>query len=331
MEKTEKIGRRPKVELVSWTQRPIITAYYLWQRSKLSDFDMTMDEIAERYVLGGIAEKDESKRDKFSLHREFKREVDELFLKILRQEIPVSENIDFVFMISDDSIAHREQMVRHRIGHSFGNNFGVDVVPDGQKSSFWSQSLRILDMSKFAEEQRYLIPDSILANQKVHAEYLFAMKKIQDWYSSWVAQGIPMEDARNILPLGTTMDISWKLSLQSLLHVLGKRSCWILQLSLWEPIIFGMIEELCEKVSPLFREIILPPCFVNGEFKGCVYEHENERRCDGRDKLSPCPLYLTQNPEKMDGVDDNQIMEVNSRGEKYQKLWGRNCWTGEKV
>jgi len=317
-------GRRPTIELVSWTQNPIPTAYYLWQRSKMSNFDMSMEQVVERYEA------------KFhNWEGSFRKEVDELFMKILRQEIPISENIEFVFMLNDDSIAHREQMVRHRIGHNHGDNFGVDIVPEASRSSYWSQSMRILDMSAFADEQRFLVPDSVLANESVHKEYLFVMNLIQDYYAKWTSDNkIPFEDARNIMPLAATMDISWKMSLQALLHVLGKRSCWILQLGLWEPIITGILEELCSKIHPMFREIILPPCFTDGEFTGCVYKHENERRVDGRDKLCVCPLYMKeQDPTLVNCtlLSDDHLTDTVQRAEKYQKLWGRDAWTGEEL
>lgn len=315
----DKSGRRPTVELVSYTQHPIPTAYYLWQRSKLANFKMTFFEVVDKYEIGG----------------DFAKEVDELFMKIIRQEIPVSENIEFIFMINDDSISHREQMVRHRIGHKHGDNFGVDIIPDDSKSSYWSQSMRILDMSQFFNEGRFLVPDSIADNEEAEKAYLFTLGVIQECYSDMVNKfHIPFEDARNIMPLASTMDISWKLSLQSLLHVLGKRSCWILQLGLWEPIITGMIEEICKWIHPMFREIILPPCFSEGEFKECVYKLENERRVSGEDALCVCPLYLgTQEtyPANLTELSEEHLNETAERGEKYQKLWGRNIWTGAKL
>ncbi len=312
-------GRRPTIELVSFTQNPVVTAYYLWQRSKMANFEKTFLELVDLYEI------DES----------FAKEVDDLFMKIIRQEIPVSENIEFVFMVNDDSIAHREQMVRHRIGHTHGDNIGVDIIPDGAKSSYWSQSMRILDMSKFADENRFLVPDSIKENGQVHLEYLETLHIIQDMYHKWVhIDNIPMEDARNIMPLASTMDISWKLSLQALLHVLGKRSCWILQLGLWEPIITGMIEALCDQIHPMFREIILPPCFTEGKFNDCVYKLENERRVSSEDSLCVCPLYMgtaTNHPQEFNALSAEHKQDTLARAPQYEKLWGKNVWTGEDL
>jgi len=312
-------GVRPTIELISYTGNPIVTAYYLWQRSKLSNYELNFHETVDKYECGGA----------------FTDEVNDLFMKIIRQEIPVSENIEFVFMVNDDSIAHREQMVRHRIGHTHGDNYGVDIIPEASKSSYWSQSMRILDMGKFFQENRYLLPDTIAQNEDAKRAYQFALGVVEECYGDLVhVHNIPMEDARNIMPLAATMDISWKMSLQSLLHVLGKRSCWILQLGLWEPIIRGMIESLCDQIHPMFREIILPPCFTDGEFSGCVYKLENERRVSGEDSLCVCPLYIgteTNHPQAFNNLPPRHKSDTLHRASQYRKLWGRDVWTGEKL
>ncbi|MHA2100958.1 MAG: FAD-dependent thymidylate synthase [Candidatus Kariarchaeaceae archaeon] len=293
-------------ELLSWTNNPIETIYCLWEKSKRTDFNLNPDQIKDRM---------ESKNG-------FSTEVYFTVLDILEQDVPVLENVDFVFMLYGDSISHREQMVRHRIGVHFGDNFGVDIIPDLADSTWWSQSMQ------------YIIPETVCNNLPALKIYDGIMKSIQETYKNLVDKcGIPMEDARNVLPLGTTMDISWKVNLKALLHILGKRSCWILQFGLWEPIVTSMIDELCEKVDPIFREIFLPPCFKKGKFVGCVYQLENKRRVSGEDQLPVCSLYYhhhLQGKEKVEYEDSTMYFKTIEMSEKYAKLWKRNPFSGEK-
>lgn len=314
-----KYGNTPYVQLVTNTQYPIETVYCLWHKSKDKDFKMTPEDVQARSVWD----------DKFGDY------VIDLFRKVIAQQIPVAENIWFTFMIHNDPISHREQMVRHRIGVHYGDNFGVDIIPDQQKSTWWSQSMRIMDYSNFVEGGNFFVPESIAKDEPSLEIYIETLKHIEQGYKELTKRGIPMEDARNLLPLGSTMDISWSVNLAGLMHIIGKRSCWILQYGLWSYIIKSMISEL-EKIHPIFRELSLPPCFVNGEFNECVFKHENERRVDGLDDLPVCPLYFTHNMNAIE-KDEYKIngtelgLRMNELADKYSDLWQRDAWTGEKI
>lgn len=183
---------------------------------------------------------------------------------------------------------------------------------------------------------------------------------IQSAYNRLIEAGVPVEDARNLLPMATQHRLTWKVNLAALLHVLGKRGCWIAQLGMWEPVIRGMVEELATKVHPAFRKMIDPPCFGNdGEFKACVFKLENENRVKGDDPYAPCPLYLGNHVVEAEraaiergnnGGDpawrlaipsersvnnwhgpDRAMTELTVRGKKYRDLWGRDEWTGKKL
>lgn len=318
-EKMESYKR--KAELITHTENPIETVYVLWERSKNENFHMTVSEVKSRI-------ENDSK---------FGKEVIQLFRKVIAQKIPIAENINFTFMLNSDPISHREQMVRHRIGTTVGDNFGVDIIPSIEKSSFWSESMRILDYSKFVEDGKYYVPETISKNPIASKEYVETLLKIQKGYSNLIKLGIPMEDARNVLPLGTTMNISWSLNLAALMHIIGIRSCWILQYSLWSEIIGSMVREMSEKIHPIFSDLILPLCFKSGEFVECEFIHENERRVDGRDKLPVCPLYYTHSMDKKErhkyiqNTDQEQLNQLDNLVPKYSKLWNRNVWNGKKM
>jgi thymidylate synthase ThyX len=309
---------KPKVTLISWTADPVKTICDVWHASKT---ELPLDELPEPDV--------------------------DLFRRIIAQRIPVAEHVDFVFMLENVSVSFREQMVRHRIGTHVGDRVGVDIVPDLADSSWWSQSMRIQNMGCFAVDGAFRIPESLkdrmglitphmlseYIGEKTTASELFkaTMDTIQASYNALVEAGVPLEDARELIPLGATHRISWKLNLAALQHVVGKRSCWILQGAIWHPVIAGMIDELVKKVDPVFRDLSLPPCaiFKDGDhcFNECVFHEENIRRVAGLDKLPTCPLYWVNHRPELDSDDMPMLEEMADRASQYREFWGRDPYT----
>jgi hypothetical protein len=336
----ERIIKTPKVTLLSHTAFPLETVYSVWEASKgegklLSPAEVRMTVKPE--------------------------EVRKLFRSVIAQKIPIGEHIDFVFMLENISISWREQAVRHRIGTKASpERLGADIVPmdvdsipDLADSSWWSQSMRIQDMGTFASSKSYRVPQTILDHPdspRFLALFDRAMLVIQDTYNTLVEAGIPMEDAREVMPLGAQHRMSWKLNIGSLQHIVGKRGCWILQHGIWGPVIEGMISELVAKIDPIFGELVTPPCLKGDDYNGCVYIEENRRRYDGSDKLPPCPLHFAHEKlsEFTDGGQYDLITppedaalhaklkvpmaeEMRARAKDYEKFWGRNPWSGKRL
>ncbi len=336
---------KPTVRLMTHTAFPLETIYCLWEASRHNGLIPYPEDVAE------------SRKDDPA----FDAEVRKLFTDVLHSGIPVAENVSFTFLLEDISIALREQLVRHRIGVKAGERLGCDIAPDLADSTFWSQSMRILDMGAFASAGRYDLPDSIAGNHThcaqrlgsvgVYDVYVGALHGAEEAYRQLVEAGVPMEDARNVIPLAATHRISWTLNLAALKHIIGKRGCWILQLGIWEPIITGMVEELA-KIDPIFRDLISPPCVKGNKFTGCCFKLDNERRIDGEDEIPPCALYLHQHGDEAcraaaasksptwsprpDGPgwetsDPVKQARFDKMAVRYGHLWGRNVSTGVKV
>ncbi len=188
-----------EVKLISFTDNPINTVWKIWMESKaVNDYsNVPHDEKLE------------------------------LLKKLFEMDVPVIESIYFTFLIKNVSISWREQAVRHRIGTKVGNEVGIDTIPEFNSSSFWSQSLRIKSMSEFYENKEYRIPESISNNKEALNIYRNAMSTIQYSYSMLVDKcGISFEDARELIPLGATANITWTLNLKALKHITRKRSCF---------------------------------------------------------------------------------------------------------
>ena len=333
----EKI-KTPKVTLVTHTAYPLETVYSVWEASKSDAPYMSPEEV----------------RAKVS-----PEEVRKLFRAVIAQRIPIGEHVDFVFLFENISVSWREQAVRHRIGtlpspERVGADILIDIIPDLADSSWWSQSGRIRDARTFADNLDYRIPETILehSDKNLLSAFQHAMNTIQAAYIKMVDAGIPMEDAREVMPLGMQHRMSWRLNISSLQHIVGKRGCWILQLGIWGPIITGMINELSAKVDPIFAELVTPPCISGDTFKGCVYHEECRRRYTGDDQLPPCPLHLTKHylPELMEGEDVSEravlaqaksperltqlriprAQEMAKRAEDYRAFWKRDPYTGKR-
>ena len=294
-----------KVILLSWTQNPVETLAKVWYSSRTDDPLPSDNDIMWKDP--------------------------ELFRKIVASKIPVAEHLDFVFLLEGIPVSLREQLVRHRIGVHVGDRLGCDLIPDLANSSFWAQSMRALDMRDF----KTYIPQSIQDNPAVLKEFEGLMSLIRTEYTYMVDKcGIPAEDARAMLPLCTTHRMTWKLNLSAILHIIGKRSCWIAQLGQWGPLIRGMVSEMAEKVDPIFNDLICPPCLtVDGTYCECLFPGDSSLRHIGQDPLPSCPLYDAHEGlrEVLDKPTGDKARFLQKMREDFQEFWKRDVDTGKRL
>lgn len=312
------------IKLLSCTEYIKETVYCVWQASRNPDFHMTPAGVAKM-----IKDADTPKEQVGTLEHE----VNDLFHTLIYDHLPIAEMIDFIFWLDDVPISLREQMVRHRIGTKIGGVPYVDIIPNQAESTWWAQGMRVLDMSDFAENKDYHTPESIRGDLDLECILKNAMQDAEGHYNALIAEGIPREDARQVIPLGATHGLAWKLNLQSIKHIIGHRSCWILQLGMWEPVIIGMIEELV-KIDPAFRGLANPPCIKDDKYHKCVFKVDNERRIDGEDQPPPCSLYVHQErrPDQnkiLHQLDNTRYKMYLTQQIKYGELWKRDTLTGE--
>jgi len=308
------------VRLVTHTHRPLATLFHLWAASR------TDGPIPDPATID-----------------EDDPEVQTFFEKMLTSDFPLCEHVSFTFLLDDVSVALREQMVRHRVGHKFGERLGVDIIPAIEGSAWWSQTTRILDMGRFAAEGRYFVPASVasssasIGNRTVPQFYAEQMGWIQSAYNRLIQAGVPMEDARNLLPLAATHRISWTLNLQALKAVIGKRGCWIVQLGVWEPVVRGMLRELVAHVHSAFASLVSPPCMTGDVFVKCRFEADAEKRAARTDPLPPCSLYLhapqyaARTDEWWRHADTGERMRYQQQRTAFEGFWARDPDTGERT
>ncbi|MDR0309391.1 MAG: FAD-dependent thymidylate synthase [Candidatus Methanoplasma sp.] len=143
----------------------------------------------------------------------------------------VIEHAVFTFSADGVSRALTHQLVRHRI------------------ASFSQQSQRYVPL----KEPTYVIPETVKADQRSLKLYEEIMRRIWDAYGE-LAETIPAEDARYVLPNGCTTNITITMNARELLHFFSLRCCERAQ---WE------IRELAERMLALCMEVS-PAIFADG-------------------------------------------------------------------
>lgn len=149
------------------------------------------------------------------------------------------EYVDMVFIIKNCSRSFQQQLTRTRL------------------ASFSIQSMRMVTKSRFATDGHYTMPpglseiDQILFHTK--------MLKIQHDYVELLKKGWSTENARSILPSCIHSDITMKINLNSLYHMLNQRLCVNTQ---WEyrQVALQIKQQIAEKMGIMLSGPISAPC-----------------------------------------------------------------------
>jgi len=107
------------------------------------------------------------------------------------------EFVDYTFLISGVTRAFTHELVRQRVGVSFAQ-----------------ESMRIANKEDF----EYL-------DETNHPFYRTEMSNIQKTYSELISEGVPIQDARGILPTNILTKILMKINLRALNNMMNVRLC----------------------------------------------------------------------------------------------------------
>ena len=151
----------------------------------------------------------------------------------------VIEHASFTFSVEGVSRSLTHQLVRHRV------------------ASFSQQSQRYVPLN----EPTFVTPHTVEEDEECLRVFNDTMRTIWEAYNR-LAEKIPAEDARYVLPNGCTTNITITMNARELLHFFRLRCCNRAQ---WE--IREMADEmlrLCKEVSPTIFAKAGPPC-VSGK------------------------------------------------------------------
>lgn len=173
----------------------------------------------------------------------------------------VLEHLPMTFLIEDVSRALTHQLVRHRI------------------ASYSQESQRYCKID--TDEDWYVTPKTVSSSDKqknVYSNewvknaldsYDSAMSIIEDIYKGLIAIGIPIEDARMVLPNATSTKIIVTLNARSFIEQCQKRLC---NKSQWEiKEMNHSMKEAIKDIYPTVYGLCVPPCVHKGcpETKPC--------------------------------------------------------------
>lgn len=251
----------PEVKLISYTRDPLGVMYEVWNRSRDLEVIPKGPETA-LYLKRRTAEK-------------------ELFEKLIYEFTQIPEFIQFGWWIDGMPRAFFDQMTRYR------------------KTGFFARSQRIRDQRGFSKRGEYLTTPEIETNDAAKVIYKETMSTIDKGYASLLALGIPVEDARGLLPLHMRTGFGWTFSLRDLAQSITRaRTCHLLQQEYWAYVLQSMMEQLCE-IEPELEILFMPPCKrPGGECLSKIEAHQRTEavlglREDGevRYDLHPCRIW----------------------------------------
>lgn len=166
------------------------------------------------------------------------------------------EHIQVSFAISNVSRACTHQLVRHR------------------HMSFSQKSQRYV---KEKGQFDYIIPPTIMKDEKLKQKFEDFMGEISAMYQEFVESGIPAEDARAVLPNAAASSMVASLNLREMIHLANLRLCSRAQYEI-RTLVKGMCDELV-KVEPWLKPYLVPKC----EHLGFCDE---DKSCGRKPKLS---------------------------------------------
>ncbi|MBI5000592.1 MAG: FAD-dependent thymidylate synthase [Euryarchaeota archaeon] len=152
----------------------------------------------------------------------------------------VLEHASFTFAVEGVSRSLTHQLVRHRM------------------ASFSQQSQRHVRLKDF----EYVVPPTVEKSPKTAKAFRETMSLISDAYGQLAEMGVPLEDARYVLPNAATSNIVVTMNARSLHNFFELRSCLRAQ---WEirKLANLMLREV-QKKAPLLFEWAGPICKARG-------------------------------------------------------------------
>jgi flavin-dependent thymidylate synthase len=159
-----------------------------------------------------------------------------------------------------------------------------------QRTAVYAQeSLRFAVKTNMAEEIQ--APPSIAVLSKRSANYQMwegALNTVGEAYNSLVANGIPAEDARGLLPHAVTTRLHYCTDLRALLMHAGNRLCTQAQFE-WRYVFMEFMKELhrywgwqAEVMFNLTPPVFAPVCYEQGR---CPFHADFDRGCTIRERV----------------------------------------------
>lgn len=162
------------------------------------------------------------------------------------------EMIDFIFEITEVTRAFTHQLVRTRAG------------------SYAQQSQRVVDARSFPVKE----PESVAAKQIAHNQWAQGLRVMVGVYGDLIDAGIPVQDARGILPTNITTSIHAKFNLRTLHDMALVRLCTRTQGEYQD--VFRAMRAAVVDVYPWANDFINVQCVAEGT---CAFPNYGPKEC----------------------------------------------------
>jgi len=167
------------------------------------------------------------------------------------------EFINYTFMIKDVTRAFTHELVRSRVGTSFA-----------QESMRFASKENFSYRNEISEEE---FPEAFKSYEGI-------MDDIDDTYHSMIVDGVPIQEARGVLPTNILTNIVMNINLRALSTMLNLRLC--LRTAGEYQQVAKEFRELVMKVHPWTEPVLVPFCIQHGiccfpMYNECPIKEEN--------------------------------------------------------
>jgi flavin-dependent thymidylate synthase len=204
------------------------------------------------------------------------------------------EFIDLHFMVEGVTRSFTHQMVRQRT------------------AVYGQESMRFAVKGNLSDEID--LPPTMRDKSQQADLWRETIAKIEEAYNSLVANGIPAEDARGLLPHATRTRLHYKTNLRNILDTMGNRLCTQAQFE-WRMVVAGIVEAIRDFSSPHYEYersdgwqwrliadgTFKPVCYTLGH---CPFQGDIDRPCSIRERVQE---------GKFDEIDPREwLLDVNA-------------------
>lgn len=167
-------------------------------------------------------------------------EISKTVLAILeRKHLSCLRHVTFTFLVSGIGRACSHQMVRHTVGTAYE-----------QRSQHY----------KIEKDFNVVLPSGLDIDQE--AMYMEGVQQSQFIYDSLIEQGVPRDEARQILPNGVETVLMVTMNLEAVYNFVKARACRVNTKEILQVAI--LIRNIVSKIIPEMAKHLGPPCWLSG-------------------------------------------------------------------
>lgn len=194
-----------------------------------------------------------------------------------RHHFSVLRHVVFMFSIEGVSRAFSHQLVRHTVGHAYE-----------QRSQHYRRE----------RDPSFIMPDSVAQHSDPWEAVVYetAMNGAQASYEALIEDGVPKEDARQVLPNAVETQLVWTANLDALVNFIQARAC---RVNVPEAMMVATAaRRLIVPLIPEVEPFLGPTCYT----RGMCYEGDKYYKVCRKPWRSPTVLWRPSFPAEIELV-----------------------------